>query len=67
MDTIDIGDINLETKKPKNETIHKTRNKEGGWVKKNDGSGKFKWVEGPGKWVHKNDGSSLYIWKPCRN
>ena len=56
MNGIKICDISLETKK----------NKEGGWVEKNDGSGKFKWVEGPGKWIEKNDGSGFYTWKPFR-
>tara|TARA_B100001093_G_scaffold171256_1_gene164116 strand:- start:983 stop:1135 length:153 start_codon:yes stop_codon:yes gene_type:complete len=49
MNGINIGDINLETKKLK----IKEKNEEGGWVEKNDGSGKFKWVGGPGGWVKK--------------
>lgn len=62
MNGINIGDINLETKKPK----IKEKNEEGGWVEKNDGSGKYKWVKGPGKWIEKNDGSGFYTWKSVR-
>ena len=35
-------------------------------LKKNDGSGKFKWVKRPGKWIKKNDGSGFYTWKLVR-
>jgi len=62
MNGINIGDINLKTKKLKIKKI----NEVGGWVEKNDGSGKFIWVKGPGKWIDKNDGSGFYTWKPIR-
>ena len=62
MSGINIDGIYLETKNPK----IKKRNDEGGWVEKNDGSKKFKWVKGPGRWIEKNDGSGFYTWEPFR-
>jgi len=43
------------------------KNKTGGWVLKDDGSGQYRRVDGPGKWVLKHDGSRQYQWIPNKN